>query len=255
MVSLRKSTREQIGISKKYIQYMIASYSNATSIIKQQDDFSWVSSLDKIELRATLLNGEAATFEMESSSTVVDLSNRSILAIDLSLLDEFSKMEQLVLKDNSFMSVDLSVLAFCPSMHGVNLSHNKLRTIDLSSVGYCSRLESLDLSSNQILRIELNALSKCEKLTSLNLMDNQLVILDLEPLSKCGRLEELNLQNNPIMRLDVTPLFMCASLRQLLVSDDTRLVSTYKQEVEFLIPPALNELINNNRVEFISQGQ
>jgi hypothetical protein len=46
---------------------------------------------------------------------------------------------------------------------------------------------------------------------------------------------------------------MCASLHSLLVPDGARLISTERQEIELLIPPALNDLIAANRVEFVNE--
>jgi hypothetical protein len=75
--------------------------------------------------------------------------------------------------------------------------------------------------------------------------------LDVSPISKCAKLEEFNLLENPLKRLDVTPLFSCASLRSLLVPDGIRLVSKRKPDIEILNPPAINELIGEDRIEFI----
>ena len=75
--------------------------------------------------------------------------------------------------------------------------------------------------------------------------------LDISPISKCGKLEELNLLENPLKRLDVTALFSCASLQSLLVPDGIRLISKIRHEIELLNPPALNEMIARDRIEFI----
>jgi Leucine-rich repeat (LRR) protein len=204
-----------------------------------------------IELNATLSNGTNKVIVIESHSKRVDISNESIIAIDLSELDNLQEIEELVLSENRLMTVDLTVLAFCPAMKAISLNKNNLQIANLEMLSYCTLLEQLDLGSNQIMRIDLSPLSECMNLVYLNLENNRLMNLDLIPISKCGKLEELNILENPLKRLDVTPLFSCASLRSIMVPENTRLVSRQEQEIEILNPPAINELIAAGRIEFL----
>ena len=82
---------------------------------------------------------------------------------------------------------------------------------------------------------------------------DELLNLDVKSLSSCSKLEVLNLLENPLKRLDLTALFSSASLLSLLVSEDIRLISKKRHDIEILNPPALNELIALDRIEFTQE--
>ncbi|MFW9869685.1 MAG: hypothetical protein ACFFEL_08670, partial [Candidatus Thorarchaeota archaeon] len=83
--------------------------------------------LKVIEINVTLLDGTNQIVPIASHSKVVDLSNKSIIAADLTELDNLEDLEEINLSGNSLMTIDLTVLAFCPAIRTVSLNDNKLQ--------------------------------------------------------------------------------------------------------------------------------
>ncbi|MFX1559931.1 MAG: hypothetical protein ACFFBL_05050, partial [Promethearchaeota archaeon] len=85
---------------------------------------------------------------------------------------------------------------------------------------------------------------------------NHLTKLDLSPLENCEELAELYLysdhpEENEFVKLDITPLFSCLELEDFGVSEETKLVAGRRMQDEDDIPLALEELIEDNRIEWV----
>ena len=91
-----------------------------------------------IEVNVTLSDGTNREISIPSKSKVVDLTKKSIIAIDLTELDQLSDLEELILCGNRLMTIDLTVLAFCAS----------ITLIGLANVGESAEIESLSLQYN-----------------------------------------------------------------------------------------------------------
>ena len=104
-----------------------------------------------IEINVTLSDGTNKAITIEPHSKIVDLSNLSIITVDLTQLDNLKGLEKLILSGNKLMTIDLTVLAFSPEIHTVLLDHNNLQILNFITNGFLT--QELFKSIEKILRI------------------------------------------------------------------------------------------------------
>jgi hypothetical protein len=150
-------------------------------------------------------------FEMRRSRN----QKKSVVAIDLSELEECTNLQKLEFRSSRIKSIDLSPLSSCEDLIELSLPGNRLRTINLKPLSSCKKLKGITLWWNRLRRINLKPLSSCTNLRSLSLDDNFISSIDLFPLASCHALHSLGLTCNPIQSLDVTPLALNPSFKTL----------------------------------------
>jgi hypothetical protein len=133
---------------------------------------------------------------------------KSVVAIDLSELEECTNLQKLEFRSSRIKSIDLSPLSSCEDLIELRLPGNRLRTINLKPLNSCKKLKRITLWWNRLRRINLKPLSSCTNLRSLSLDENFISSIDLTPLASCHALHSLGLTCNPIQSLDVTPLVL-----------------------------------------------
>jgi hypothetical protein len=80
--------------------------------------------------------------------------------------------------------------------------------------------------------------------------------LDLAPLENCEELTELYLhskhpEENEFLKLNISGLFSCTELEDFGVSEDTQLQADKNLQDEENLPPAIEELLQDNRIEWV----
>jgi hypothetical protein len=138
---------------------------------------------------------------------------KSVVAIDLSELEECTNLQKLEFRSSRIKSIDLSPLSSCEDLVELRLPGNRLRTINLKPLSSCKKLKSIILWGNRLRRINLKPLSSCTNLWLLFLDDNYISSIDLSPLASCHALYSVGLTCNPIQSLDVTPLVLNPSFK------------------------------------------
>ncbi|CAL2088989.1 conserved protein of unknown function precursor containing a T9SS type A C-terminal secretion signal [Tenacibaculum sp. 190524A02b] len=149
----------------------------------------------------------------ENINTITSLSipNKSIA--DLTGIEDFTALTQLIIYTNQLTSIDLSKNT---ALTELSIGNNKLTTIDLSNNvaltelnAYNTQLTSLDVSNNKALTkliVSANQLKNIDisnntNLTELSIANNQLTSLDV---NNNINLIELNVANNQLTSLDVS---------------------------------------------------
>ena len=109
---------------------------------------------------------------------------------------------------------------------------------------------------NRIHSLDIKPLKNAESLSSLDIAGNRLTKIDLAPLENCEELGDLYLfsdhpDENEFTTLDISPLFNCAELEDFGVSEETELKADKNLQDEDDLPLALEELIEENRIEWV----
>lgn len=129
----------------------------------------------------------------------------------------------LYLKRKKLATLDLSPLEQASKIQTLSLAHNQLTSIDLSPFEKCTELQGLFLNDNQLTNINLNPLKSCFKLKFLDLRNNPLTNVDLSPLGSCTQLSLLSFDSSTTIRWESPSL----TLNKL-----PRGLQTYREQIQ-----------------------
>lgn len=150
----------------------------------------------------------------EAASRTVDLSQRSLSELNMSVFDELGwKPSTLILHHNAFTSVPNCVYDLAASLSTLILSHNRIKLFPVQEM---PNLKFLDLSSN--LLTTLNEKLIFPRLLELNINNNRITSLPRKlPFPK---LETLLISANAIEEIDADTFLELPDLRVLDLSDN-----------------------------------
>ncbi|MHA2222656.1 MAG: hypothetical protein ACXAAO_11435, partial [Candidatus Thorarchaeota archaeon] len=174
---------------------------------------------------------------------------------DIGPLSSCTKLKFLYLHHNQIQTIDLNPLSKCLDFRILRLGGNQLEEIDISGL-VSPELRRLGLAMNRILRLDLTPLANADNLSSLDIAGNRLTKIDLAPLENCEELGELYLfsdhpDENEFASLNLSPLFNCAELEDFGVSGESELKADKNLQDEDDLPPAIVELIEEERITWV----
>ncbi len=169
-------------------------------------------SAPNITIKGILSNGERFYKEIRTDTTALNLTEKQLIEVDLSPLQQCTHLITIDLTNNQLTTVDLTSLQYCYTLEVLNLTSNQLTTIDLAPLEHCSNLTRIALSNNRLTAVDLAPLEKNTTLELLDLADNKLTNVDLSPLQQCKYLITLFLQKNKLTKIDLSPLHKCKYL-------------------------------------------
>ena len=88
--------------------------------------------------------------------SILSLSGNRPHTLDLTLLSEFSTLEQIDLAINKIDQIDLTPLSQCTNFELLDISKNRLTSVDLTPLVGCKELKTLNLEGNKIKDLDLS---------------------------------------------------------------------------------------------------
>jgi len=112
--------------------------------------------MDEITIRYWSPHGRQEERKFHRGHSKIDLVMRAANRVDLTNLQECSRLEILDLSNNMIETLDLTPLQNCSTLKEICLRGNHLVNLDLWPLVQCPDLEVLDLSENRLHRIDLS---------------------------------------------------------------------------------------------------
>jgi len=187
-------------ISSKINDFDLNSLNNLSNL--EELSFSW--NKNKLKLCTFSNCKELKDLVITSGDIEIILTNENV----------FPKLQSITLigTQKSEKTIDLSFLQNFKKLESIIIWGYKIKSTELEFIG-SETLKSLWLINTGIENIHLDKLEEFPDLKQLVLLGNLLEQIDLKPLEKCCKLELLNLGNNPLTEIDVTPIIYLGNLK------------------------------------------
>lgn len=127
---------------------------------------------------ANVFRLEVFDTEFDDDTKDIDLSNRSIISINLSGLPELANLQSLNLELNRIEKIDFAPFRKHPTLANLDVSSNKIEVVDLTILKTCKQLQRLDLRDNPIEALEAVDLLHLDSFTELYVDDNTKLTVD-----------------------------------------------------------------------------
>jgi len=133
-------------------------------------------------------------------------------AIDLSFLQNFKKLESIIICGYKIKSTELKFIG-SKTLKSLWIINTGIENIYLDILEKLPYFKQLVLIGNPIKQIDLEPLEQCDQLEVIDLGNNRLTEIDLEPLEQCDQLEVIDLGNNRLTEIDVAPIIHLRNLK------------------------------------------
>lgn len=123
------------------------------------------------------IDGDHFPLDDDASVRTLVFQNSKVNFIPAAILEKFTNLNYLELKQVSLMTLNDYSLNNCERLRNLDLTSNSLQELKTGVFRQCSSLQTLRLASNKISNIELNAFEGLKKLFYLDLQNNLMTLL------------------------------------------------------------------------------